>query len=143
MMNTIKELFLKHNSVLLYLIFGGLTTVINVVTYFISYEVLEIANLTSTIIAWVIAVAFAYVTNKLFVFESKKTGSEALKEAINFIACRIGTGFIEVAMMYVCVDVLGFSGTIMKLITNVVVIIVNYIASKFLIFNEGKKHDRS
>lgn len=138
-MNTIKELFLKHKSVLLYLIFGGLTTVINVVTYFITYEILGIANLTSTVIAWVIAVTFAYVTNKLFVFESKKTGSEALKEAVNFFACRIGTGVIEIGIMYLFVDVLAFNGTIMKLITNVIVIIVNYIASKFLIFNEGKK----
>ena len=138
-MNTIKELFLKHKSVLLYLIFGGLTTVINVVTYFITYEILGIANLTSTVIAWVIAVTFAYVTNKLFVFESKKKGSEALKEAVNFFACRIGTGVIEIGIMYLFVDVLAFNGTIMKLITNVIVIIVNYIASKFLIFNEGKK----
>lgn len=142
-MNTIKELLLKYKSLILYLIFGGLTTVINVLTYHVSYEIMGIANINSTIIAWVIAVVFAYVTNKLFVFESKKSGHEAIKEAINFFACRIGTGVIEIGMMYIFVDVLAFDGTIMKLITNVVVIIVNYIASKFLIFNERKKHDKN
>lgn len=140
-MDQIKSLLLKHKGVILYLIFGGLTTVINVITYHACYEVMQIPNLVSTIIAWTVAVAFAYITNKLFVFESKCTGSEAIKEAVNFFACRIGTGLIEIAFMYVFVDLLAFNGTIMKLITNVIVIIVNYIASKFIIFKKGKQHD--
>lgn len=142
-MDMIKSLLLKYKGVILYLIFGVLTTVINVITYHISYEVLHIANIASTMIAWVVAVTFAYFTNKLYVFESKRTGSGAIKEAINFFACRIGTGVIEVGMMYVFVDVLALNGTIMKLITNFIVIVINYIASKFIIFNEGKKHDKN
>lgn len=142
-MNMIKSLLLKYKGVILYLVFGVLTTVINVITYHACYQVMHIANLVSTVIAWVVAVSFAYITNKLFVFESKRTGSGAIKEAFNFFACRIGTGLIEIAFMYVFVDVLAFNGTIMKLITNFVVIIVNYIASKFVIFNEGKKYDKN
>lgn len=141
-MDMIKSLLLKYKGIILYLVFGVLTTVINVITYHISYEMLHIANITSTMIAWVVAVTFAYFTNKLFVFESKRTGSGAVKEAINFFACRIGTGVIEVGMMYVFVDVLALNGTIMKLITNFIVIVINYIASKFIIFNEGKKHEK-
>ena len=141
-MDLIKSLLLKYKSVILYLVFGVLTTVINVITYHISYEMMHIANIISTMIAWVVAVTFAYFTNKLYVFESKRTGSGAIKEAINFFACRIGTGVIEVGMMYVFVDVLALNGTIMKLITNFIVIVINYIASKFIIFNEGKKHDK-
>lgn len=140
-MDMIKTLFLKYKGVILYLVFGVLTTVINVITYHACYQTMHIANLISTVIAWVVAVGFAYITNKLFVFESKRNGSEAIKEAINFFACRIGTGLIEIVFMYVFVDVMAFNGTIMKLITNFVVIVVNYIASKFIIFNEGKKHD--
>lgn len=143
LMDMIKSLLLKYKGVILYLVFGVLTTVINVITYHISYEMLHIANITSTMIAWVVAVTFAYFTNKLFVFESKRTGSGAVKEAINFFACRIGTGVIEVGMMYVFVDILALNGTIMKLITNFIVIVINYIASKFIIFNEGKKHDKN
>lgn len=142
LMDMIKSLLLKYKGIILYLVFGVLTTVINVITYHISYEMLHIANITSTMIAWVVAVTFAYFTNKLFVFESKRTGSGAVKEAINFFACRIGTGVIEVGMMYVFVDVLALNGTIMKLITNFIVIVINYIASKFIIFNEGKKHEK-
>lgn len=140
-MGIIKSLLLKYKSLILYLIFGVLTTIINVITYHVCYEITHITNLISTVIAWIIAVAFAYVTNKLFVFESKHAGSEAIKEAIKFFACRIGTGLIEIAFMYVFVDVLTFNGTVMKLITNVIVIIVNYIASKFIIFNISNKND--
>lgn len=142
-MDMIKSLLLKYKGVILYLVFGVLTTVINVITYHACYEVMHIANLVSTVIAWIVAVSFAYVTNKLFVFESKRTGSGAIKEAINFFACRIGTGFIEIGFMYVFVDMLMFNGTIMKLITNVIVIVVNYIASKLIIFKEDKKHDKN
>lgn len=141
-MDLIKSLLLKYKSLILYLVFGVLTTVINVITYHISYEMMHIANVTSTMISWMVAVAFAYFTNKLFVFESKRTGSGAVKEAINFFTCRVGTGVIEVGMMYVFVDLLTLNGTIMKLITNFIVIIINYIASKFIVFNEGKKHDK-
>lgn len=140
-MDFIKNLLLKYKGVILYLVFGVLTTVINVITYHICYAMMHISNLSSTVIAWVVAVAFAYVTNKIFVFESKKKNQEAIKEAINFFACRIGTGVIEIGIMYVFVDVLLFNGTIMKLFTNVIVIIINYIASKFLVFGKGKKHE--
>ena len=81
----IKDLLIKYKGIILYLIFGVLTTVINVATYYISYDVCGISNLISTMIAWVVAVAFAFVTNKLIVFESKKWDKDSIKEIVNFI----------------------------------------------------------
>lgn len=136
----IKDLLKKYKGVILYLIFGVMTTGINVISYHIAYENLHIDNVPSTLIAWVIAVLFAFITNKLFVFESKKKDKEALREAVSFIMCRIGTGVIEVGMMWIFVDLLKFNGTVMKLFTNVIIIVINYIASKFLVFKgEGNE----
>ena len=133
-MNQMKELFLRYKSVFSYLFFGALTTVVNILTYCLFYQVIAIGNIMSTIIAWLVAVAFAFVTNKLFVFERKTWDKGALKEAWQFLVCRVGTGVIEVGIMYIFVDLLAFNGMIMKLITNIIVVIVNYIASKLVIF---------
>ncbi len=135
-MKLIKELFLKYFDIIKYLVFGVLTTVLNVITYHIFYELCKFGNITSTIIAWVVAVAFAFITNKLFVFNSKKWDENSVKEVVEFFLCRIGTGIIEIGMMYLCVDIFAFNGTVMKLITNIIVIIINYFASKFLVFKK-------
>ncbi|MGN0493036.1 MAG: GtrA family protein [Acutalibacteraceae bacterium] len=129
------KLFKKHKSLISYAFFGMLTTLVNIAVYHLSYTVLDIANVPSTVIAWIFAVAFAFITNKLFVFESKSLQPKTvLKEAVDFTICRIGTGVIEVIMMYLFVDILGINGTLMKLITNIIVIVLNYIASKLFIF---------
>lgn len=133
----IKELFKKYKGIINYLIFGVLTTLINVVIYSLGYDVLGIPNLVSTALAWVVAVAFAFVTNKLFVFESRSwRGTEALKEAVNFVACRLSTGAVELVFMFLFVDLLAFSGTVMKLVCNVIVIILNYVLSKLIVFKK-------
>ncbi len=83
------------------------------------------------------AVAFAFVTNKLFVFDSKSwEPSVALHELWTFTACSIGTGVIEVGMMWLFVDIMSFNGTVMKLLTNFIVIVLNYIFSKLIIFKK-------
>lgn len=131
------QLYRKYKSILSYLIFGVLTTVVNVAAYYLCYDVIGIENIPSTMVAWIIAVAFAFITNKLFVFESRSWKMRiALKEACNFTLCRLGTGVIELIVMYVFVDVLNYNGTVMKLISNIIVIILNYIASKLLIFRK-------
>lgn len=142
-MKLLRRLYWKYRDVLLYLVFGVLTTAINILAYHLCYQIFKIDNITSTIIAWVVAVVFAFVTNKLFVFESTARRGKAIIEAANFFACRIGTGIIEVGVMYLFVDVLTFNGTIMKLITNVIVIIVNYIASKLLVFKKKEATRRA
>ena len=133
----IKELYAKYKGIVNYLFFGVLTTVISVLTYSLCYDLLKIANLISTAVSWVAAVAFAFVTNKLFVFESRSFDKAvALKEAANFIACRLGTGVLEMAWMFLFVDLLSFSGTLMKIVCNVVVIILNYILSRLIVFKK-------
>ncbi len=133
----IKDFIKKYKSILSYLFFGALTTIINIAAYMLCYNLLGIKNIPSNIIAFVLSVAFAFVTNKLFVFESRGRGfRETLVEALSFFSCRIGSGLIELIIMYVFVDLLCFNGNIIKVITNVLVIILNYVASKVFIFKK-------
>lgn len=138
-MDKIKELYIKYKSVILYLIFGVLTTIVNYVSYFLlsSSGIFDkkVNTLASTFIAWVLAVAFAYFTNKIWVFESKVKGLKAnLIEIGAFLSCRVLTGLMDMAIMYLCVDLLGWNDMIIKLASNVLVVIVNYIGSKLVIF---------
>lgn len=136
-MKKIVESFFKYIDIIKYLFFGVLTTVVNVVTYYLLYEILNYSNIFSTCISWVVAVLFAFLTNKLFVFNSKYWNRNAINEVIKFFSCRIGTGVIELGIMYLFVDVLNFNGTIMKIITNIIVIVLNYVASKVYIFKKN------
>ncbi len=134
---TIRDLYSRHKGIIKYVVFGALTTLLNVAIYYLFYNILMLKNTPSVIIAWILSVAFAFVTNKLFVFESKSwQANTATKEALDFVLCRLATGVLEVALMFLLVDILKFNGTLMKLITNVIVIILNYIASKLFIFKK-------
>ena len=97
----------------------------------------------ATALAQVLAVLYAYVTNKRYVFRSRTRGlTELLREMGSFFACRAVSFFLDIGIMWVTVDVWGWPGLLMKLISNVVIIVVNYLASKLLIFNKGKGADR-
>lgn len=134
---TVMEFYSRYKGIIKYVIFGALTTVLNVVTYHLLYSIFKAPNTLAVVIAWIISVAFAFVTNKLFVFESKSWDKKvAKKQALDFLVCRLATGVLEVALMFLLVDILKLDGTLMKLITNVIVIILNYIASKFVIFRK-------
>ena len=128
------ELYKKYKMPILYLIFGGLTTLINIVAYFVCYNLLEISNVTSNIIAWVVAVFFAFVTNKVYVFESKS--KSILYELSTFLACRLGTGVLDLGIMYFTVDILKWNALLMKIISNVIVIVLNFVFSKMIIFKK-------
>lgn len=131
----ISSLFSTHKQIILYLIFGVCTTVINTVCYWLLFDVLSWSNLLSTVLAWLAAVIFAFITNKRYVFESKKSGIHAqLREFASFFSCRILTGILDVVIMAVAVDMLKWNGLVWKLISNIIVTVLNYIASKFLIF---------
>ncbi len=95
------EMYKKYKQQINYLIFGGLTTLINIVTYIFFYDILAFSNLFSNIMAWIFSVLFAYVTNKLWVFESKTNGFSALlKELSSFVGCRLATGVLDIVIMY-------------------------------------------
>ena len=129
-----RKLFERYKSILLYVFFGGLTTLVNIVAYYLLSRT-GMSTVLATSIAWVLSVAFAYVTNRRWVFESKAvTLREVAKEACSFAVCRLLSGLMDVAIMYVCVDLLHWNDMIIKIISNVLVIIANYVASKLLVF---------
>ena len=136
-MKNLRNLVEKHWEVLVYLFFGGLTTLVNFVVYYPCYNWLGISATVSNMIAWVVAVAFAYLTNKPWVFKSHDWSAKVvLPELTKFVACRIGSGALETGIIFVFVDWLGFDGNVFKLITSVLVVILNYIGSKLLVFKK-------
>lgn len=139
-MAKIKELLIKYKGMILYLVFGALATAVNIGAYALCYQVIGIPNVPSVIIAWVVAVILAFFTNKLWVFESKSFDAKTLKHEIpTFFGARFLTLLLDTVIMYVAVDVLHWNATVWKLISNVLVIILNYVASKWVIF---KKKDQ-
>ncbi len=127
----------KYKSLILYGFFGVATTLVNIISYYICSKWLHLNVLIGTSISWLVAVIFAYITNKIFVFESKTTKfNDTLREIISFFSCRILTGILDIGIMYICVDCLHFNDMIIKALSNILVIILNYIASKLLIFNK-------
>lgn len=132
-----KRLIEKYWDVLTYLFFGALTTVVNYVVYLPCYNLLGWSAGVSNILAWIVAVAFAFVTNKPFVFKSHDWSWNVVwPELSKFIGCRVGSGVLETGILLIFVDMLAWNGNVMKLITAVLVIILNYIGSKFLVFKK-------
>ena len=127
----------KYKGIISYLFFGICTTVINVVIYNILYFHLQMSNVSSTAVAWILAVVFAFATNKMFVFESLSWKFNVLKhELISFFGCRLLTGIMDIVIMYLMVDCLDQNAMLWKWISNVLVIILNYVASKIVIFRD-------
>ncbi len=135
----LKKLFQKYYDVISYLFFGALTTGVNYLVYLPCLNWLHLSAAVSNVIAWVVAVAFAYLTNKPFVFKSHDWSAKTvLPELTKFVSCRIGSGLLETAILFVCVDWLQMNGMVWKLITSVLVVILNYVASKLIVFIQKK-----
>ena len=127
-------------QIILYGIFGVLTTALNIFAYWALTRVLGLAVVPSTVIAWTVAVFFAYYTNRKYVFHSTESSFKGmLREAAYFFSARITTGVIDVIIMYVFVDVLGFHDVFIKTASNVLVVILNYVFSKLIIFKGEKQ----
>lgn len=134
-MKKIKKLFLQYWDILTYLVFGVLTTVVNYLVYLPVYNLVGLSAAVSNAIAWVAAVAFAYLTNKPFVFKSHDWSARTvIPELTKFVSCRIASGAAETLILLITVDILLWNGNLWKLLTSVLVIILNYFASKFLVF---------
>ncbi|MBQ8621067.1 MAG: GtrA family protein [Oscillospiraceae bacterium] len=135
MAEKIKALIVKYWDILTYLVFGVLTTVVNYAVYLPVYNLLGLSAAVSNAIAWVAAVAFAYLTNKPFVFKSHDWSRETvIPELTKFVSCRVASGAMETAIIFVSVDLLGWNGNIWKLVTSVLVVILNYVFSKLIVF---------
>ncbi|MFM1525562.1 MULTISPECIES: GtrA family protein [Helcococcus] len=127
----------KYKGIILYIFFGGITTLINIVSYYLFYNVFNVSNVTSNIIAWFLSVIFAFVTNKIWVFNSKSWDAKiAIKELVSFISVRLLTGVFDTSVMYIGVDLFKFNSLIMKILSNLIVLISNYIGSKLFIFKK-------
>lgn len=129
------KIYNKYKDIILYLFFGVATTIINILTYALFTKVFCIGYLISNIISWIISVAFAFFTNKIFVFESKISSKILIiKEFLLFYYYRLLSLIIEICLLYIFVDILKINDLLMKIITNVIVIILNYFFSKFKVF---------
>ena len=120
-----------------YLFFGGLTTVVNLIVHFLFLEVFHVHYMVATVISWIAAVIFAYVTNKRWVFDSKtESGKETNSEFARFIFYRLLSLAMDALSMYLLISVFQFGNVSAKFITQILVVIANYIFSKFLIFTK-------
>lgn len=132
-----KELILRNKHVILYIVFGALTTAVNIVSYWLMSRFLHLSVEISTAAAWVLSVLFAYVTNRTWVFESRAKGTEAIvKEIVSFFLSRLSTGVLDWLIMFVFVTKLSLPDMPVKLASNVIVIVLNYILSRFLVFHK-------
>lgn len=140
MIKKIKEYYFKYEEVIWYLIIGGLTTLINILSYFLVTQTflnptdkleLQIAE----VISWIVAVVFAYFTNRKYVF--KKKNNISIKEMTSFFGSRIVTLLIEMILMYIFVSLLKYNDKIIKIIIQLIVIVLNYIFSKFIVFRKN------
>ena len=130
-----KKLYDKYHEQISYLFWGGMTTLVSYVTYFVFSRLFNLDPLIANVLSWICAVAFAYVTNKIFVFRSKSWEPKLVpNEVWKFVSARIYSFLLEMAIMFVFVKLFRFNDLVVKVCANIVVIIVNYFLSKFLIF---------
>lgn len=139
------KIYKKYEELINYLIIGILTTVVSLATYYLlTLTILDANNKVylqiANIISWLASVTFAYFTNRKFVFKVKNKSN--IKECLNFYISRISTLLIDMIIMYIFVSRLKFDNKIVKLIAQVVIIILNYILSKFIVFKSSKEVEK-
>lgn len=138
----IKNIYLKYKEIINYLIFGILTTIVNLITYYLL--VLTILNPNNTlelqianIVSWIISVTFSYITNRIFVFNSN---NNKINELLKFFSSRLTTLFLDMFLMFILVTRLNLNDKIIKLIIAILIIIINYITSKLFVFKKAKEN---
>ena len=138
MIEKVLELVKKYKEMILYLIFGGLTTLINILVYELFSKAFDVQYLVSNGIAWVIAVLFAFVTNKLFVFRSQGwKGKRLAWEFATFVSARIFSGVFDMLFLLAFTGwIVSFPEMPVKIISNIVVIVMNYVFSKWIVFRK-------
>lgn len=139
-METMKSLFLKYKELILYVFFGGLTTLVNWGSYWVLADIFHVPYLWATAIAQILSILFAYVTNRVWVFESRAKGFTAVFwEMVRFFGCRGASFVLDLVCMRVGVGGLHVNDKVMKLLSNVIVIIVNYVFSKVFVFRKPRE----
>lgn len=132
MFNDLKMLIIKNKEIIKYLIFGILTTLVNILCFYI-LDKLNVDIYINNTISWIVSVIFAFITNKLYVFESKSLDIKTIfKEGTSFLGARIFSYFVDMGTIYLLFDGLRINKLISKIVSNIIVIIINYIFSKFI-----------
>lgn len=127
-----QELIIKNKEIIKYLIFGILTTLVNILCFYI-LDKLNVDIYINNTISWIVSVIFAFITNKLYVFESKSLDIKTIfKEGTSFLGARIFSYFVDMGTIYLLFDGLRINKLISKIVSNIIVIIINYIFSKFI-----------
>lgn len=135
--NFLIEGFQKYHEVIMYLVFGVLPTLVNIITYYVLYNFCRVGNVLSTTWAQVLSILFAYITNKLWVFNSKSWKFSLIcYEIISFFGFRAVSALFDIGFMWVTVSLMNIWPLGMKITSNVIVVIMNYLASKLMIFKK-------
>lgn len=135
----IKHLYSKYKEQIDYLFWGGATTAVNWAVYFLCTRVFSIGSIVSSVLAWLIAVLFAFWGNKCFVFDSKSWNAKiALPEFYKFAGARVFSGVLETGILWLCVYKLGLNDGVVKVFAGILVVILNYIFSKLIIFRRNE-----
>lgn len=131
------ELLLKHREKFTYIIFGVLTTAINIISYIFFADFLEISTLSANAMALLLSIIFAFITNKVFVFQSHDFRLITFwKEGLSFFGLRLVSAVLDMGLMFVFVEILLINDLLVKVAVNIIVIILNYIFSKIFIFKK-------
>lgn len=139
MMELIKKLYMKYEEVIVYLVFGVLTTVVNIVVFYVMDSVLGVQYLIANAVAIVLSILFAFFTNKKYVFKSKSESFQSwLKEFVLFSGFRAVSGIFDMLSMWILVDFILVDTNIAKIATQFIVVVLNYFFSKFFVFKQKK-----
>lgn len=130
-----------HLNIIAYIFWGVVTTVANLVVYHLCYNIFHFEYYTSSVLAWIAAVAVAYLTNRKWVFHSEAKGTkEIAAEVLKFIASRLATLVMEIVLLFLGKEVLHLEENLTKYIATFLVVVLNYILSKFLVFTITSNH---
>lgn len=136
-------IYAQYKEILLYLFFGGLTFVVSIASYAFFEMIVGFIPLIANVFSWMLAVSFAYITNRIWVFEDTASGlRNIMREIVSFFGGRILTLVIEEVILLIGISILLLNSILIKVIAQIVVIVLNYFISKLLIFNTKKAEDK-
>ena len=139
-MKALIKKIISNKEIILYLVFGILTTAVNFIVYSVATRLFSIEELLANALSWLIAVIFAYITNKLFVFSSKSWTFEIItKELSGFLTTRVFSLGVDTLIMFLGIKILLMFDLYVKLFSQVVVVILNYVLSKYFVFKKQNK----
>ena len=141
MINKLKKMYKKYKEIINYLIIGGLTTVVSLISFYLVRILIftkdtQLDIQISNIISWFFAVLFAFITNKKYVFESKTTGTKKIKEMIKFYLSRLTTLIIDMVTMWILTAPLNINDKVSKIIVQFIIVVLNYVFSKLFVFKK-------